>query len=33
VLTERFGGEYDTYRANVPGWLPRLRPFDPSSSN
>ena len=23
----RFGSEYDTYRANVPRWVPRLRPL------
>lgn len=28
-LTKRFGAEYDTYRANVPRWLPRLRPWEP----
>jgi len=27
-LRRRFGEEYDTYRANVPRWLPRLRPWD-----
>jgi protein-S-isoprenylcysteine O-methyltransferase Ste14 len=27
-LRRRFGGEYDVYRANVPRWLPRLRPFN-----
>ncbi len=28
-LRTRFGDEYDTYRANVPRWLPRLRPWEP----
>ena len=28
-LRERFGEDYDTYRANVPRWLPRLRPWEP----
>jgi protein-S-isoprenylcysteine O-methyltransferase Ste14 len=28
-LRRRFGEEYDTYRANVPRWLPRLRPWEP----
>src|SRR3954452_3913115 len=27
VLTERYGDEYLTYRSNVPGWIPRLRPW------
>jgi protein-S-isoprenylcysteine O-methyltransferase Ste14 len=27
-LKRRFGEEYDVYRANVPRWLPRLRPWD-----
>jgi protein-S-isoprenylcysteine O-methyltransferase Ste14 len=27
-LRRRFGEDYDTYRANVPRWLPRLRPWD-----
>lgn len=26
-LRRRFGAKYDTYRANVPRWVPRLRPF------
>jgi protein-S-isoprenylcysteine O-methyltransferase Ste14 len=26
-LKRRFGDEYDVYRANVPRWLPRLRPW------
>ena len=26
-LRRRFGPEYDEYRANVPRWLPRLRPW------
>jgi len=28
-LERRFGGEYERYRANVPRWLPRPRPWDP----
>jgi protein-S-isoprenylcysteine O-methyltransferase Ste14 len=28
-LRQRFGEEYDAYRANVPRWLPRLRPWEP----
>jgi len=30
-LVRRFGDEYLTYRANVPMWVPRLRPWDPHS--
>jgi protein-S-isoprenylcysteine O-methyltransferase Ste14 len=29
-LRQRFGAEYDTYRAHVPRWLPQLRGWDPS---
>jgi protein-S-isoprenylcysteine O-methyltransferase Ste14 len=28
-LGRRFGEEYDAYSANVPRWLPRLRPWEP----
>ena len=28
-LVRRFGAEYEAYRASVPRWLPRLRPWDP----
>lgn len=28
ALTRRFGESYETYRRNVPGWLPRLTPWD-----
>ncbi len=28
-LGRRFGAEYDAYRANVPRWVPRLRPWAP----
>jgi protein-S-isoprenylcysteine O-methyltransferase Ste14 len=28
-LRRRFGAEYDAYRAAVPRWLPRLRPWEP----
>jgi protein-S-isoprenylcysteine O-methyltransferase Ste14 len=31
-LTRNFGTQYETYRAAVPGWLPRLRPWQPPSS-
>jgi protein-S-isoprenylcysteine O-methyltransferase Ste14 len=28
-LRKRFGAQYDAYRANVPRWLPRVRPWEP----
>jgi protein-S-isoprenylcysteine O-methyltransferase Ste14 len=30
-LARRFGADYDRYRAAVPGWWPRLRPWTPSA--
>lgn len=27
VLTRRYGAQYQAYRNNVPGWLPRLTPW------
>ena len=27
-LRRRFGAEYDRYRANVPRWIPRFRPWN-----
>jgi len=27
TLANRYGAEYETYRRNVPGWLPRLSPW------
>jgi protein-S-isoprenylcysteine O-methyltransferase Ste14 len=30
-LRRRFGEGYDAYRAAVPRWIPRLRPWDPST--
>lgn len=30
-LRTRFGADYEAYRANVPRWLPRLRPWDPET--
>jgi protein-S-isoprenylcysteine O-methyltransferase Ste14 len=29
TLSERYGTEYDRYRDAVPGWWPRLRPWQP----
>ena len=29
TLATMFGGEYDAYRAGVPAWIPRLRPWTP----
>jgi len=29
-LADQFGADYATYRRNVPGWWPRLRPWHPS---
>ncbi len=31
TLAESFGADYDAYRRAVPAWLPRLRPWRPSS--
>jgi protein-S-isoprenylcysteine O-methyltransferase Ste14 len=30
-LTRQFGDDYRAYRAAVPGWIPRLRRWDPGS--
>jgi protein-S-isoprenylcysteine O-methyltransferase Ste14 len=30
TLARAFGGEYDSYRAAVPAWIPRLRPWRPT---
>ena len=27
TLARTFGAEYEAYRANVPRWIPRLRPW------
>ena len=32
TLAEQFGGDYDAYRAAVPGWWPRLRAWDAGRS-
>ena len=29
-LVERFGQDYETYRHNVPRWVPRRRPWTPT---
>ena len=29
TLARRFGSEYEAYRASVPAWLPRRRPWEP----
>jgi protein-S-isoprenylcysteine O-methyltransferase Ste14 len=31
ALTRRFGADYEAYRRAVPGWWPRLRPWEPPS--
>ena len=31
TLLQRHGVEYERYRAMVPGWIPRLEPYTPSS--
>jgi protein-S-isoprenylcysteine O-methyltransferase Ste14 len=31
-LARRFGADYDAYRANVPRWVPRARPWEPSGN-
>src|SRR5579883_1199778 len=28
-LEKRFGSDYATYKANVPRWLPRIKPWEP----
>lgn len=32
TLARRYGREYDAYRRAVPGWVPRLRPWDPDET-
>ena len=31
VLVDRFGARYEEYRRAVPGWRPRLRPWQPET--
>ncbi|MBB4932611.1 protein-S-isoprenylcysteine O-methyltransferase Ste14 [Lipingzhangella halophila] len=31
TLVRQFGGEYETYRRNVPAWIPRVRPWEPAA--
>lgn len=31
-LARRFGADFYRYRAAVPGWRPRLRPWDPGTT-
>jgi protein-S-isoprenylcysteine O-methyltransferase Ste14 len=33
TLARRFGAEYEAYRSAVPGWRPRLRPWDGASAS
>jgi protein-S-isoprenylcysteine O-methyltransferase Ste14 len=33
VLSERFGAEYEAYRAGVPAWRPRLRPWSSGAAS
>lgn len=32
TLAGRYGSEYEAYRSAVPGWIPRLRPWDPDGT-
>jgi protein-S-isoprenylcysteine O-methyltransferase Ste14 len=32
-LRRRYGDEYELYRANVPRWVPRLRPWSPADGH
>ncbi len=31
-LAKRFGADYDEYRANVPAWIPRAKPWSPRAT-
>ena len=33
TLAARYGAEYDAYRSAVRGWIPRLRPWSPTSTD
>jgi len=32
MLARKYGSEYETYRRNVPAWLPRRRPWAPGAA-
>jgi protein-S-isoprenylcysteine O-methyltransferase Ste14 len=32
TLRARYGAEYEVYRREVPGWCPRLRPWEPDAT-
>ncbi len=33
TLRRQFGSQYETYKRNVPGWWPRVRPWRPTSTD
>jgi protein-S-isoprenylcysteine O-methyltransferase Ste14 len=33
TLARRYGSQYEEYRRNVPGWIPRLRPWTPRAEH
>lgn len=33
TLARSYGAQYEAYRRAVPGWLPRLRPWDPTPAD
>ncbi len=32
-LVRRYGADYELYRASVPRWLPRMRPWEPAAAD